>query len=498
MGPLARTVASGAVKSASVRHQTAFQIAVVALLSTIAAAATYVAVGRAGAIVVAAPLLIVAVVLLVARPAAVLTILLVATILCEFRAPGLLQPTGAFYEPPVAGLAPYEAVILLLVAATVLDVSRRQQFRSPRPFTLALAVMAFALLFGVINGLMSLSDTSQLGGELRRQLVLLLMPFLVVNVVRNQSQTLQAVKIAAGLVAIKTIVGLLAATSGSGTAAVYGQSLTYYEPTSNWLMILFLLTFAAILLTRAPLWRWLIPIVPLAFATLLLSYRRGWWIGTVAGLIVVIVVGLGPLGRRLLVPAVVVLAFGIWGVFAAGLVNDRVQGPVAQRIQSLDPNKLQHNVYDDYRNVERRNAFADVQRHPIAGLGLGSRWTAQYPTPVAFPDARSYTHFVALWYWMKLGVIGLIGYLLLMGSLLYASYQVFKRNRDPILRAAGLGILGSTVALIFTEMTESNTGVDPPFTIVIGALLGLLACAYSGADSGESIPAPNPPEASAA
>ena len=455
-------------------------------LAAAAALMLYAAERRVGVAVIALPVAIVAAILLLSRPGVILGILLVATVVCEYRAPGLLAPTGRFYEPPIASLPPYQMLFAFLCAATALDLSTRRTFRPPDPFTLPLLVLAFAVVIGIVNGLMSLQDTTPLGGELRNLIVLLLMPFVVVNIVRDRRALHLVLRIAAALVAVKALVGLAAATSGGGTADVYGQSLTYYEPTGNWLMIAFLLTMVGALLTRTRVSRWLLPLVPLAFTTLLLSYRRGWWIGTVVGLVVIVVIGLGPVGRRLLVPAILVVGLALWGVLSTGLVNDRVQGPVVERIKSLDPNRLQTNVYEAYRIVERRNVLASIAERPITGLGLGARWTARYPSPVEYPDARKYTHIVALWYWLKLGILGLLAYVGLIGAALLAAYRVFRRHPDAHLRVAALGLLGATVALAITEMTESNTGVDPPFTVIIGAVFGLLAsaCADIGTDSG--------------
>jgi O-antigen ligase len=484
------------VKSLPVPVANASRLMAAGFLGVAAVLFVYVAAGRFGVAAVAAPFAVVAAILLLGRPGVLLAILLVLTVMCEYRAPGLLKPTSNFYEPPLVALPAYQLLFVFLCAATALDVSRSRAFRLPAPFTLPLLLLAFALVIGVVNGLFSLSDTSPLGPELRIQLVLLLMPLVVVNVVRNREQLHLVLRVAAVVVALKAVVGLAAATSGGGTADVYGQSLTYYEPTGNWLMIAFLLTMVGALVTRTRVSRWLLPVVPLAFATLLLSYRRGWWIGTVVGLVVVVVVGTGPFGRRLLVPAVLVLGIAAWAMLSTGLVNDRVQGPVAERIRSLDPTKLQSNVYDAYRIVERRNVLASIAERPVSGLGLGARWTARYPVPVAYPDARVYTHIAALWYWLKLGILGLLAYVGLILAALLATYQVFRRHPDRMLRVAALGLMGAIVALAVTEMTESNTGVDPPFTVVIGAVFGLLACARAGLS--DRARAPVEPEADGA
>jgi O-antigen ligase len=81
---------------------------------------------------------------------------------------------------------------------------------------------------------------------------------------------------------------------------------------------------------------------------------------------------------------------------------------------------------------------------------------------------------VVLWWWMKLGILGLLAYLAVMASYLAMSWQVWRRSADPLLSAAGLAVLCGVLALVVVETVGSFTGVDPRFTALVGAVGGML------------------------
>ena len=89
-------------------------------------------------------------------------------------------------------------------------------------------------------------------------------------------------------------------------------------------------------------------------------------------------------------------------------------------------------------------------------------------------NGRSYTHVVALWWWMKLGILGLLAYLAVMASFLAMGWQVWRRSSDQMLAAAGLAVFCGVLALAVVETVGSFTGVDPRFTALVGAVGGLL------------------------
>ena len=81
---------------------------------------------------------------------------------------------------------------------------------------------------------------------------------------------------------------------------------------------------------------------------------------------------------------------------------------------------------------------------------------------------------VALWWWMKLGILGVIAYLAVMGTMIAMAWQVWRRSSDRLFAAAGLGIFCGVLSLAIVETVGSFTGIDPRFTALVGAVAGLL------------------------
>ena len=74
----------------------------------------------------------------------------------------------------------------------------------------------------------------------------MLVPLLVVNVVETKREIRGALSFAAGLALVKATVGVVGVAAGVGVV-VEGSTITYYEPTANWLVLLALLgTLAAV------------------------------------------------------------------------------------------------------------------------------------------------------------------------------------------------------------------------------------------------------------
>jgi O-antigen ligase len=273
------------------------------------------------------------------------------------------------------------------------------------------------------------------------------------------------------------VLGVLTVGTGRGRV-VEGSTITFYEPVANWIMLVALLCVLAALLhglrDRLPLW--VLLGAPLMFASLALSLRRSFWIGLVLGVGLVLILGTSPLARRLLAPAVIVCLAAGWALWSLGFQAD---GRLATRAESLKPSQIEASAQDLYRFAEQANVLAEIGAHPIAGLGLAVPWSSRArPLPIEHENGRQYVHSVGLWYWLRLGLIGFVAYLTLMAAAVGMAWRVWRDDPDPLLRAAALGGACSLAALAVIETTGSFTGVEPRFTLVLAAMLGLVAAAY--------------------
>jgi O-antigen ligase len=298
-----------------------------------------------------------------------------------------------------------------------------------------------------------------------------IVPLLVVNVVETERHLRGALAFGAALALVKALLGVVGVAAGVGLV-VDGATITYYEPTANWLVLLAILGVVAALQLRVRLPAWVLAGTPLLVLSLALSFRRSFWIGAVLGLLLVVLLGSRPVGRRLAIVAVLALAVAVWTVSRQPL---QTEAPIVERARSLEPSKVESNAQDRYRIDELRNVTAEIRREPITGVGLGGQWTATHPLGVDHEDGRGYTHVVALWWWLKLGILGLVAYLAVMASCLAMSWQVWRRGVDPLISAAGLAFFCGLLGLAVVETVGSFTGVDPRFTALLGAVGGLLA-----------------------
>jgi hypothetical protein len=425
------------------------------------------------------PLLLAGAVLLVRRPVAAVALAVAAPIVCEGPTFGIPAMTK-LYDPVFKQLTALDVLVAFALLAVALDlVRRRRQPHLPAALGFPLLLVALAMAAG-------LAVTLGQGWSPRDTLFtmhvlgyLLTLPIAIVNLDLDRDRLALLLKGAVALALLKAAMGLVVLATGGSVELDGGTHLTYYEPTANWLILVALLGTIAAIVGGLAKERWMALGVPLLTASLVLSYRRSFWIAAVLGLLLVLLLGTSRRGRRVLVPAVVLVAAAIW---VLGSIEFQAQTPLANRVQSLAPSKLETNAEDRYRLDERVNVIAEIKRHPVSGIGLQEDWTASArPLPVEHVNGRLYVHFALLWWWMKLGFLGAVAFVSLVLAGLLLGWRTWRRNREPIFRCFGLASMCGILGLVAVETTASFTGVDARFTVVYAVQLGLLAVLQRGA-----------------
>jgi hypothetical protein len=457
-----------------------------ALLALLAAVGLHL-LGPAGLLL---PLALVVAALLITRPVLSLVLVLFLTIFCEGPYFGLFNFTSHLYAQLYRDISVLDVLVALVVVSGLLDVLRAHRtLKLPRALAFPLLLLALAMLAGMVTGHAS-------GVSLRYSIFsehvlayLLLLPIVIANLDIDDRAIKQLLGGAMALAIVKAVLGLIEISRHLGTQIEGSSTLTYYEATANYVMMIALLTLlvAAIIRAKPPLWTLLGS--PLLFASLLLSYRRSFWIATVLGVLLIVVLATSPAGRRMLVPAALAVAVAIW---LLGSIHFQSNLPLVKRVTSLTASNLEANREDRYRLDERANVLGEISQHPITGLGMGVPWQATVtPLSVEHEGGREYVHFAALWYWLKLGILGLLAYLgVLAGSVLVA-WRAWRYSPEPLLRAFALASACGIVGLATIETTGSFTGVEARFTVVIAAQIGLLALiARDGKASARAHPRP--------
>jgi O-antigen ligase len=429
--------------------------------------------GIAGLLV---PLGVVAALVLIRRPIVATALVVALFIVCEGPTFGLFTFTSHLYTNIYGDLGVPDLLIVLVVAAVGIDLLRTGRAPTvPSPLKLPSMLLVLAMLVGVIVGHAAGASLRFLVASEDVLAFLLVLPIAIANLRIERRQLIALLYGAMGVAIVKALLGLAEIASGSGETIEAGVNLTYREPTANWLVMIALLALLAALLARVRPALWMLVGAPLLIASLLLSYRRSFWIAAALAIVLMVMLGLSPLGRRLLAPAIVAIAVAVWLV---GSVHFQSQLPIVKRAVSLTPSRVEANVEDRYRLDERANVLGEIKAHPITGLGMTIPWAATArPLPVEHENGRNYVHFAALWFWLKLGILGLFAYVGMLGGAVALAWRAWRHSREPALRAFGLASLCGIVGLAVIETTATFTGVDPRFTVLLGAQIGLLALA---------------------
>jgi O-Antigen ligase len=410
--------------------------------------------------------------LLLGRPALLLGIFVGGVALCEIDPEGFLGFRTFFYDgrPSVS-----DALFVAVLAATAVDLARtRRRILLPDPFTLPLVFLALAIVGGTATGYVNGGDQVAILNAVRTLAVLVCLPFVVVNVVRERRDVWNFVAGAAALCIVKGIEGMVSWFSAAGRP-LGGTTLTFYAPAPNFLLLAFLLVVLGFLALRVRMPWWVYAATPICLAAFVLSFRRNFWIAGVVG-VVLLLLSSGFRGRRILIAALAVFVLAARLAVSVTSLPD-LESSVAERFSSLTPTRVEADPFDRYRLDESRNVVAVIRGHPITGLGLGVPWEAKYPLPVELERGREYTHVTFLWWWLKLGLLGALAYLMLMITAMVTALALARRHPLVEVRAVGLGLFAALVGLAVAETTGSFTGVSPPLTIIFAALLGWLAAA---------------------
>jgi hypothetical protein len=424
---------------------------------------------RGAAVLVALPLVVV----MLLEPRVTLAALVGSMIAVETDE--TIVPLGeSFSDPVFAGFTIPDLLLGLLVAGTALELFRRRSApRLPAPFTLPLLFLLGALATGITEAWYAGVGAGDLVIAAMPFAYLVLLPLVTVNLLTGSRHLRVFVALAAALAAYKGVTGVATSLSGAGEA-IEGGTISFREPVANLTLLLLLLGGLAAWMRNVRLPAWALAALPVAALALALSYRRSFWIGAVLALVVVGLVASRRRGRAVLAIASIALAIGVATALTVGRSGE-TYGAFAQRAELLQPSQLTATRGDRYRLDEQRNVRAELERDPVTGIGLAVPWQVRYP--LSELHDRRYVHGTALWFWLHLGLLGLLAYLWLVAAAAWAAVGVWRRHPDPLVRVGGLTALGAIVALVVVELTATFTGVEPRTTAAVGAMLGWLAAA---------------------
>ena len=144
-------------------------------------------------------------------------------------------------------------------------------------------------------------------------------------------------------------------------------TITYYQPLTNWLSMVYILAVTASALGRVRIPNWVWAGLPVVVLSLLLSFRRSFWMAVLAGVLVLLLGRLltrAPRQRavRLSGLAAMTAAVALLGALAfAGVLPTDIPDRVRERASSFATSSIQSSQADSYRVGEQENIAADLR-----------------------------------------------------------------------------------------------------------------------------------------
>jgi O-antigen ligase len=380
--------------------------------------------------------------------------------------PGVAHP---FYDWTLARVTAPELLFAAALAAEWL----RRRLAPPLAATprvgpvpaLALALLGTGLLVGLLRG----NDLEACLRDGRKIAYVVLAHWLLVRVADEPWRRRALARAVLAAVAVRALVTIGSYVADQGFH--YRGFLRSSVDVGDFLGFLALIFLPAARLRaqpasrRAQLGLWLL--ILLGSAATLTTFSRAAWCSAPVGVAVLLLVrvrrGRRPMPRWL-------VASVLLGAIAAPLaIGGLAEQAVARVAPLLDP-------YGDssvsYRMRELRGAAAVAAEHPIAGLGLGTRFDAGAGLIDRRRGAQTLVHNVFLWSAVKAGVIGLS---LLLAILALPAKRLLRAAREGDGAALGLlALLAAFVAMGFVGGMLNQARVAVALGLITGAaqLLG--------------------------
>jgi putative inorganic carbon (hco3(-)) transporter len=236
------------------------------------------------------------------------------------------------------------------------------------------------------------------------------------------------------------------------------------------------------------------------------SWSRGAWLGAIVAIVVMFIIVLRRPAASITIIALVavcVIAFNMIDLLPISLRSRLTD--FTQEFSSFDVRGIRINS-SNYSVIERLAHWQAAQNmivdHPWFGVGFGNYGAAydHYRT-VNWPIALGHAHNYYLNIWAETGIIGLLAYLVLWGSVFYRTIKTFYRRSDatsrgqgprrnaanasPLIAAIALGMLGAWVQLS-VHQTVDNLYVANIF-LLIGAYFGIIDSLADSSHHAESL-----------
>jgi len=314
----------------------------------------------------------------------------------------------------------YDLAFFLLLGLWFINALRHKTLRLNRPLDLPMLGFLFVTLLACINGLFFQAQEQRLiFYELINISRFALVYFLTSRFLQGEKDIRRVLALWIVCAALMGGYGLVRFFSGAGVDIYgHGQRILFADPGINTLLMIATLSLMGIWGMRQP-WKsrsvLFVLLLP-AFASFIFSYRRGMWLGVLAGLWVIWRLAqrqermtfVKNMGVLIILAVIFMMALR---TFQPQVVQSLQYG--INRAQSIGTGTQDSSNY--YRIIDAQNALESIRHYPVFGLGLGGYYDIFYgqETSHAYQVAKlnNVSHNFYLFLWMKMGVFALFFFL---------------------------------------------------------------------------------------
>jgi O-antigen ligase len=339
------------------------------------------------------------------------------------------------------------------------------------PLATSMLAMFAVWIFSLVHGLLAGNDPYYALREFRNEAYFVLTYLMVVTAcglkdIRLFIKTSLLVAFGVG------VYGLVRFVRGVGIDFM-DHVIVFYDITDSVLLYLVMLLIAAFaaegLLKRKTLIVGLL-LFPVAL-TFLFSYRRGAWVGLIAGLLFLLARHAGRFRLRRLfawrvwvpVVAIVIVVSAIPAIRDQGL-NFAVTRAYSIFDVSEDPSNV-------FRILDAMNALTAFAHHPLFGVGAGGRYDLEFasnqPVMMEFMDhVSNASHNGYLYVLFKAGMVGFVAYCMVFVQFFRRWLSARKLSATPYERALLTAVGAFVVAVLVNNMTEPLSDLVRPSVLL--------------------------------
>jgi len=177
----------------------------------------------------------------------------------------------------------------------------------------------------------------------------------------------------------------------------------------------------------------------------------------------------------LMILAVVAVAIVIV-VLPAAVDHQPVHNPLASTFQGIFHSEAKVESAQDRLNLAS-SVEAVIPQHLFIGSGLGVQFQ-YFETGTQMWTTIAYAHNIVLDLWVRLGLIGLVLFVLALVASIVGGMQVWRRHPEPMTAAFALALVAVLAGLMATALLEPLID-EYRFATLLGVSIGMLRAAVT-------------------